>query len=137
MVGETSSVVGYHLLTEGHSIQLGSGWGGGGAMAGPPPPTHQVQGSVLIITILILIIIFSEFPIKSQSNHSLKFLIKWFLNKKQRVCQTYDMKYLNAAGKLVVKKKAAIKIKLKNDRRSNEKIKKVFPMANIFGLVTS
>ena len=47
------------------------------------------------------------------------------------------MKYLNAAGKLVVKKKAAIKIKLKNDRRSNEKIKKVFPMANIFGLVTS
>ena len=37
MVGETSSVVGYHLLTEGHSIQLGSGWGGGGAMAPPPP----------------------------------------------------------------------------------------------------
>ena len=102
MVGETSSVVGYHLLTEGHSIQLGSGWGG---RYGPLPPTHQVQGSVLIITILILIIIFSEFPIKSQSNHSLKFLIKWFLNKKQRVCQTYDMKYLNAAGKLVVKKR--------------------------------
>ena len=25
MVGETNSVVGYHLLTKGHSIQLGSG----------------------------------------------------------------------------------------------------------------
>ena len=36
MVGETSSVVGYHLLTEGHSIQLGSGRGGG--RYGPPPP---------------------------------------------------------------------------------------------------
>ena len=104
MVGETSSVVGYHLLTEGHSIQLGAGWGGG-RYGAPPPPPPPVQGSVLIITILILIIIFSEFPIKSQSNHSLKFLIKWFLNKKQRVCQTYDMKYLNAAGKLVVKKR--------------------------------
>ena len=38
MVGETSSVVGYHLLTEGHSIQLGSGWGGGGPPMGAPPP---------------------------------------------------------------------------------------------------
>ena len=38
MVGETSSVVGYHLLTEGHSIQLGSGWGGGGRLGPPPPP---------------------------------------------------------------------------------------------------
>ena len=27
MVGETNSVVGYHLLTKGHSIQLGSGRG--------------------------------------------------------------------------------------------------------------
>ena len=35
MVGETNFVVGYHLLTEGHSIQLGSG-GGGGAV--PPSP---------------------------------------------------------------------------------------------------
>ena len=55
---------------------------------------------------------------KSQSNLSLK-----FLNKKEHVYQTYDMKHLNAAGKYVVKKKPAIKIKLKKDRRSNEKIK--------------
>ena len=36
MVGETNSVVGYHLLTEGHSIQLGSG----GRVLWPPPPPH-------------------------------------------------------------------------------------------------
>ena len=48
------------------------------------------------------------------------------------------MKYLNAVGNCKKKKKkTAIKIKLKNDRRSNEKIKKVFPLANIYGLVTS
>ena len=29
----------------------------------------------------------------------LEFLIKWFLIKKQCVNQTYDMKYLNEAGK--------------------------------------
>ena len=61
MVGETKSMVGYHLIVEGHSIQLGSG----GRVS-----LQQVLGSVLIITIiLILMIIFSEF------------LTKWFLNK--------------------------------------------------------
>ena len=39
---------------------------------------------------------------KSQSNLSLKFLIKWFLMKKQHVYQTYEMKYLTAAGKKIV-----------------------------------
>ena len=63
MVGVTNSMVGYYLITEGHSIQLRSG--------GTVP--QQVQGSVLIITI-ILILIFSEFLIKLQSNLSLKFL---------------------------------------------------------------
>ena len=96
MVGEINSMVGYHLMTEGHSIQLGSG-----ERCDPP---QQVQGSVLIITILPLIIIFSEFLIKSQSNPSLKFLIKWFLVKKQHVYQTYDIKYLNTAGKKFVKR---------------------------------
>ena len=38
MVGETNSVVGYHLLTKGHSIQVGSRRGGGGTVALPPPP---------------------------------------------------------------------------------------------------
>ena len=28
MVGETNSMVGYHLMAEGYSIQLGSGGGG-------------------------------------------------------------------------------------------------------------
>ena len=42
------------------------------------------------------------------------------------------MKYLNTAGKKIVKKKTAIKIKLKNDFRSNEKRKKVLPQANIY-----
>ena len=48
MVRETNSVVGYHLLTEGHSIQLGSAGGGGGGGGGgagvcamPPPPTRS------------------------------------------------------------------------------------------------
>ena len=125
MVGETNSMVGYHLMTKGHSIQLGFG-----SHCQSPLP-QQVQDSILIITI-ILILIFWEFLIKSQSNLSLKFLIKWFLFKKQRVYQTYDIKYLNTA-----KKKTVIKIKLKNDRRCNEKIKKVFPLANIYDLVTS
>ena len=84
MVRETNSVVGYHLLTEGHSIQLGSA-GGGRGHCDPPPShththTHQVHSSILII--VLTLIIFSELPIKSQSNLSLKFLIKWFLNKK-------------------------------------------------------
>ena len=61
---------------------------------------------------------------KSQSNLSLKFLIKWFLMKKQYVYQTYEMKYLTAAGKKIVKKKPTIKIKLKKDCRSCEKIRK-------------
>ena len=95
MVGETNSMVGYHVMTKCHSIQLGDE--GEGAVS--PPSPQQVQGSVLIITILISIITSSEFLIKSQSNLSLKFLIKWFLIKKQCVYQTYDMKYLNAAGK--------------------------------------
>ena len=80
MVRETNSGVGYHLLTERHSIQVGlGGWGG---TVAPYPPLYQVQGSILITIILIIIIIISEFPIKSESNLSLKFLIKWFLNKK-------------------------------------------------------
>ena len=32
MLGETNSMVGYHLMTEDHSIQLGV-WGGGGAVS--------------------------------------------------------------------------------------------------------
>ena len=78
-------MVGYHLISEDHSIQLGSG----GSCESPP---QQVQCNVLIIAIIvILIIIFSEFLIKSQSNLSLNFLIKWFLIKKQRVYQTYEI----------------------------------------------
>ena len=88
-------MVGYHLMTKGHSVS----WGLGGAVpTAPPLPPQQVQGSVLIIT-SILILIFLEFHIKSQSNLSLKFLIKWFFIKKQHAYQTYDKKYLNAAGK--------------------------------------
>ena len=91
MVGKTNSMVGYHLISEGHSIQLG--YGGSCESAPPPPlPPEQVQCNALIITIIvILIIIFSEFLIKSQSNLSFKFLIKWFLIKKQRVYQTYEI----------------------------------------------
>ena len=33
MVGETNSMVGYHLMAEIHSIQLESGGGGGGAVS--------------------------------------------------------------------------------------------------------
>ena len=68
----------------------------------PPPPQKgggARYGSILIITIILILLIFSESFIKSLSNLSLKFLIKWFLIKKQCVYQTYDMKYLNAAGK--------------------------------------
>ena len=70
-----------------------------------------------------------SYVIRSQSNLSLKFLIKWFLIKKQGVYHTYDMKFLNAAGK-----QTAIKIKLKNDRRSNEKIKKSLSFAKYIRL---
>ena len=81
VVGETNSMVGYHLIAEGHSIQL---W------FGERVSPQQAQGSILIITILlILMIIFSEI------------LIKWIHITKQCVYQTYDMKYiyLNTAGK--------------------------------------
>ena len=45
------------------------------------------------------------------------------------------MKYLNAAGKEIAKKKTAIKIKLKNDRRSNEKRKKSLTLGKYIRLV--
>ena len=32
MIGETNSMVDYHVMAEGHSIQLGV-WGGGGAVS--------------------------------------------------------------------------------------------------------
>ena len=38
MVRETNSGVGYHLLTERHSIQVGLGGWGGGTVAPYPPP---------------------------------------------------------------------------------------------------
>ena len=37
MVGETDSMVGYHLMAKGHSIQLGSG---GSCEPSPPLPPH-------------------------------------------------------------------------------------------------
>ena len=45
MMGETNSMVGYHLVAEDHSIQLGI-WGGvgGGALWAP----LQVQGRALV-----------------------------------------------------------------------------------------
>ena len=46
------------------------------------------------------------------------------------------MKYLNAAGKQIVKK-PAIEIKLKNDRRSNEKREKSLTLGKYIRLVTS
>ena len=95
MVGEINSMVGYHLMTEGHSIQLGSG-----ERCDPPTGPGQRPDKNNTTTNNNI----SEFLIKSQSNPSLKFLIKWFLVKKQHVYQTYDMKYLNAAGKKFVKR---------------------------------
>ena len=89
MVGETNSMVGYHLMTKGHSIQLGS-WG---AVLPAGPGQHPDNNNHNNINI------FGVSYKKSQSNLRLKFLIKWFLIKKQRVYQTYDMKYLSAAGK--------------------------------------
>ena len=97
-------MVGYHLMTEGHSIQLRSG--GAVPPAGPgqhPDNSNHINMNIFGVSYKI--------TIKSQP----QVLIKWFLIKKQRVYQTYDMRYLN-------EKKTPIKIKLKNDRRSNEKI---------------
>ena len=39
MVGETNSMVGYHLMTKGHSIQLGFG----SHCQSPPPPAGPGQ----------------------------------------------------------------------------------------------
>ena len=101
MVGETNSVVGHHLLAGGDLIQLG---GGGGGCCSPPPsisPPDPRQCSDNNNNNN------NNFgvPNKITINLSLKFLRKWFLNKKQCVYQIYDMKHLNAASKLVVKKK--------------------------------
>ena len=105
MVGVTNSMAGYNLMTEGNLIQLKSG--GAVPQAGPgqrPDNNNHININIFGVSYKI--------TIESQP----QVLIKWFLIKKQRVYQTYDMKYLNA-------KKTAIKIKLKNDGRSNEKIK--------------
>ena len=84
-------MVGYHLMSKVHSIQLGSG---GGTV--PPPPTgpgqHPDNSNHVNINIFG---VSYKITIKSQP----QVLIKWFLIKKQPTYQTYDMKYLNAAGK--------------------------------------
>ena len=85
-------MVGYHLMSKVHSIQLGSG---GGAQSPPPPigpgqhPDNSNHVNINIFGVSYKI------TIKSQP----QVLIKWFLIKKQPTYQTYDMKYLNAAGK--------------------------------------
>ena len=44
MMGETNSMVGYHLVAEDHSIQLGI-WGGvGGGTVSPPAGAGQGPG---------------------------------------------------------------------------------------------
>ena len=43
MVGETNSMVGYHLMAEGYSIQLGSGGGCCEPPTLPPPPAGPEQ----------------------------------------------------------------------------------------------
>ena len=81
-------MVGYYVITEGHSIQLRSG--GTVPTAGPgqrPDNNNHININIFGVSYQI--------TIKSQP----QVLIKWFLIKKQRVYQTYDMKYLNAAGK--------------------------------------
>ena len=81
-------MVGYYLITEGHSIQLRSG--GTVPTAGPgqrPDNNNHININIFGVSYQI--------TIKSQP----QVLIKWFLIKKQRVYQTYDMKYFNAAGK--------------------------------------
>ena len=88
MVGVTNSMVGHHLITESHSIQLRSG--GTVPQAGPgqrPDNNNHININIFGVSYKI--------TIKSQP----QVLIKWFLIKKQRLYQTYDMKYLNAAGK--------------------------------------
>ena len=42
MVGETNSMVGYHLMVEGHSTQLGV-WGGAVSPSPPSPSPQQVR----------------------------------------------------------------------------------------------
>ena len=88
MVGVTNSMVGYYLITEGHSIQLRSG----GTVPTAGPGQHPDNNNHININIFG---VSYKITIKSQP----QVLIKWFLIKKQRVYQTYDMKYLNAAGK--------------------------------------
>ena len=46
MMGETNSMVGYHLVAEDHSIQLGiwGGVGGGGGTVSPPAGAGQGPG---------------------------------------------------------------------------------------------
>ena len=43
MMGETNSMVGYHLVAEDHSIQLGI-WGGVGGGSTVSPPAGAGQG---------------------------------------------------------------------------------------------
>ena len=43
IVGETNSMVGYYLMAEGQSIQLGAGWGGGNAVS-PTAGPEQCPG---------------------------------------------------------------------------------------------
>ena len=44
MVGETNSMIGYHLKTEDHSIQLGV-WEGGGTVSPPAGAMQHPGGS--------------------------------------------------------------------------------------------
>ena len=46
MVGETNSMVGYHLMIEGHSIQLGSGGRGGGTVSRPAGPQQHPDNNI-------------------------------------------------------------------------------------------
>ena len=92
MVRETNSMIGYHLMSKGHSIQLGSG--GGGTVPPLPTGSGQCPDNSNHVNINIFGVSY-KITIKSQP----QVLIKWFLIKKQPTYQTYDMKYLNAAGK--------------------------------------
>ena len=65
MVRETNSVVGYHLLTEGHSIQLGSG--GGGALWPRQHPDNDninINNNIFRVSNKITIKSQSQFPYK-------------------------------------------------------------------------
>ena len=44
MVGETNSMVGYHLMAEDHSVQLAVWGGGGGGTMTPPAAAGQHPG---------------------------------------------------------------------------------------------